>query len=291
MTANLHSRESRRALRIKVGIVLLNWNGCEDTKVCVSSLRELRYADYEIIVVDNDSSDGSAAQLRKEFPEIAVIETGWNRGFSGGCNVGIRRALSQGADFVWLLNNDTKVDPDALQAMIDKTFNTPDVGACGSAIYCMDSPQCVQAWGGGYINFWLGRSRHYLRPVPDDSIEFITGASMLISREAIESVGFLDEGFFMYWEDADYCFRLRAAGWKLAVAGQSRVWHQGSASVGRGSAKLDRYFNASAARFFEKYARAPAIPRWAGVMLRMGKRFIARDWERARAVWAGGTGD
>ena len=290
MTVIVQSRESWQRSRNRVGIVLLNWNGWRDTSACLSSLLKLQYPEYAISVVDNDSTDNSAAHLRTEFPEVKVIETGRNLGFAGGCNVGIRQALSEGADFIWLLNNDTTVDPNALQAQVDKVRSSPKTGACGSAIYDMHHPQRLQAWGGGHINFWLGRSRHYLHPVRDDSIDFITGASMLITREVIGSIGFLDEGFFMYWEDADYCFRLRAAGWRLVVAGQSRVWHKGSSSVGKGSVKLDRYFNASAARFFEKHARTPLIPRWTGVTLRIGKRLIARDWERARAVWAGSTG-
>src|SRR3954466_9706279 len=274
-------------VRGKVGIVLLNWNGWEGTCVCLTSVRQLQYGDFETIVVDNGSSDNSPAHIRRMFAEVTIIEAGKNLGFAGGCNRGIRHALSQGCDFVWLLSNDTTVDPEALQALVDKAHADPDLGAVGSAIYCMEDAQRLQAWGGGYINFWLGRSRHFLSPAPDESVDFITGASMLITRDAIKSIGLLDEEFFMYWEDADYCFRLRKASWKVGVAGGSRVLHKGSASVGKGSAKLDRYFNASAVRFFNKHARTPAIPRWTGVTLRIGKRVMARDWERARAVWAG----
>ncbi len=286
MTAKNQTRQAGR-LRGKVGIVVLNWNGLADTSACLASLRRIHYADFEMIVVDNDSSDFSPAQIRTIFPEVKVIETGRNLGFAGGCNEGIRYALSEGSDFVWLLNNDTTVDPLALHALIDKAQADPDLGAIGSAIYFMNNPQRLQAWGGGSINFWLGRSRHFLHPVTDDSLDFITGASMLIPRGAIEQVGLLDESFFMYWEDADYCFRLRDAGWKIGVAAESRVLHKGSASIGKGSVTLDRYFNASAIRFFNKHARTPAIPRWAGLTLRVGKRVMACDWERARAVWTG----
>ena len=290
MMGSTYSWEAGSARRHKVGIVLLNWNGWDDTRVCLSSLRQLQYANLEVIVVDNGSSDNSVARIREEFPETKVIETGCNLGFAGGCNLGIVCALGQGSDFVWLLNNDARVHPEALQSLVDKARSSPDIGACGSAIYAMDDPYRLEAWGGGYINFWLGRSRHFLHPVPDEAVDFITGASMLITREVIERVGLLDQRFFMYWEDADFCCRLRAAGWKLAVAGESRVWHKGSSSTGKGSANLDRYFNASAARFFEKHALRPAIPLWTGATLRIGKRVLARDWERARAVWAGISG-
>ncbi len=271
----------------KVVTVVLNWNGWRDTTKCLSSLQHLRYDNHEVIVVDNGSTDDSASRIQNEYPAVRLIEAGKNLGFAGGCNLGIRYALTHGANFVWLLNNDTTVDGDALRALVDTARSDPRIAAVGSAIYDMGQPAHLQAWGGGYVNFWLGRSRHFLEPVHDDRIEFITGASMLISRQAFESVGLLDEGYFMYWEDADYCFRLRREKHRLAVAKQSKVWHKGESSVGKESALLDRYFNASAARFFRKYAHPPSAALWVGVGLRLGKRLLSGDWGRARAVWAG----
>ena len=271
-------------LKPTVHIVVLNWNNYPDTASLLSSLRQANDDNHEIVVVDNGSTDGSASQLRNTFSDVKVIETVRNLGFAGGCNVGIRHALSRGADFVWLLNNDTTIDPGALEALIDKAQSDTRIGACGSAIYSVEDPQRLQAWGGGHINFWLGRSRHFLHAVPDESIEFITGASMLIRREAIADVGLLDDRFFMYWEDADFCFRLRKAEWRLSVAGDARVWHKGSSSVGKETAKLDLYFNASARRFFRKHAPIPFLPIWIGSALRMGKRAVKGDWIRARAV-------
>ena len=271
----------------KVHTILVNWNNYTDTAVCLLSLRQVNYDNYEVIVVDNGSTDNSPSRLRDAFPDLNIIELGRNLGFAGGCNAGIRYALSQGSEFVWLLNIDTTVDRDALRALVAKARSSPRSAACGSAIYFMDDPQRLQAWGGGHVNFWLGRSRHYLQPVPDQSVEFVTGASMLISCKAIESVGLLDEHFFMYWEDADYCFRLRASGWNLSVTGESRVWHKGSSSVGKESVRLDRYFNASAKRFFRKHAGTPSLAIWIGSALRFAKRALRGDWTRARAVLAG----
>ena len=271
----------------KIHTILVNWNNYPDTVACLSSLRELDYDNCDVIVVDNGSTDDSPSRIRNAFPDLTIIELGRNSGFAGGCNAGIRHALSQGSEFVWLLNIDTTVDRDALRALVDKARCSPRLAACGSAIYFMDDPQRLQAWGGGHVNFWLGRSRHYVQPVPDRSVEFITGASMLISRKAIESIGLLDEHFFMYWEDADYCFRLRASGWELAVAGPSRVWHKGSSTVGKESARLDRYFNSSAKRFFRKHAAVSSLTIWIGTTLRFAKRALRGDWTRGRAVLAG----
>jgi len=276
-------------LQDRVAIVVLNWNGSNDTQMCLSSLRQLNYDNYEVIVVDNGSSDDSVDRIGSDFPEVTLMETGENQGFAGGCNRGISHALSNSADFIWLLNNDTIVDPDALRRLVDKTQQDRRIAAVGSAIYSMEDPHRLEAWGGGRVNFWLGHSRHFLAPVPDEAIDFITGASMLISREALERVGLLDEQFFMYWEDADFCFRLRKSKWKLAVAGSSRVWHTGSATVGKNSISLDRYFNTSAAQFFRQHATVPFVPLWIGGGLRLAKRALNGDWQRLRAVWAGIT--
>jgi GT2 family glycosyltransferase len=274
-------------LSAKVTVVLLIWNGWHDTSLCLASLAELDYPNFEVVVVDNASTDDSVARIRERFPWAKLIENGKNLGFSGGCNVGIQYAQQQGSDFIWLLNNDTTVDPSALRAMVEKAQTDPRIGAVGSVIYFMDEPTRLQSWGGGYINFWLGRSGHYLREVPDDKIEFITGCSLLLSRAAIDEIGALDGGFFMYWEDADICFRLRRAGWLLAVAASSKLWHKGYTSIGKGKVSSYRNFNASAARFFRKHAAVPLCSLWVGFALRMGKRIIAGDRERLRATWDG----
>jgi GT2 family glycosyltransferase len=282
----MHCREASN-VEPRVYVIVLNWNGFSDTSACLSSLQQLRYSNYRVIVVDNGSTDDSASRIIEQFPGMEVIETGKNLGFAGGCNVGIRRALADAADSVWLLNSDTTVDRGALRALVDKIGENARVGAVGSAIYFMDRPQRMQVWGGGYVNFWLGRSGHFLEPVPDRQIPFLTGASLLISRRAIEAVGMLDEDFFMYWEDADFCFRLRRAGWQLAVAGKSRVWHKGYTSIGKGSVSSYQYFNASAYRFFKKHAAVPLFSFWVGFGLRLAKRIVVGDWEKTRAVWAG----
>ena len=283
---------ARRQLNLqsKVYVIVLNWNGWADTCRCLFSLQCLSYSNFRTVVIDNGSTDDSVGHIRTQFPDIELIEAGSNLGFAAGCNAGITRALAMGADYVWLLNNDTTVAPSALQELVDKACSNPHIGAVGSAIYFAEGPDRLQTWGGGKVNFWLGRSHTFVKPVRDDVVQFITGASLLLSRAAIEDVGGLDEGFFMYWEDADYCFRLRRAGWRLAVAGQSKVWHKGSASVGSRSARMDSYFNSSAVRFFEKHARAPGIALWTGVALRLAKRILLADWDRARAVWTGANG-
>jgi GT2 family glycosyltransferase len=268
-----------------VYVIVLNWNGWHNTAACLSSLQKLQYDNRRDIVVDNGSTDDSAARIRREFPQAELIEAGTNLGFAGGCNVGIRRALADGADYVWLLNNDTKVDPTALRALVEKAETDPQIGAVGSAIYSMEAPQRLQVWGGGKVSFLLGGSRHFFKPVGDEKIQYITGASLFLRRAALDTVGLLDEGFFFYWEDSDLCFRLRQAGWRLAVAARSAVWHKESASLRGENTLLDTYFNQGAVRFFEKHAPVPQFSLWIGGILRLGKRLVRGDWNRARAVW------
>ena len=258
-----------------VYVILLNWQGWRDTIACLESLASLDYTNYRVLVVDNGSTDDSVARIRAAHPQVPIIETGRNLGFSGGCNVGVRRALEEGADYVWLLNNDTTVDPQALSTMVAVAEADPGVGAVGSVLYYLDSPKDIQAWGGGRVCFWTGRSRHLLNPVTGATLHYLTAASVFIRRRALEDLGLLDENtFFMYWEDTDYSFRLRKAGWRLAVADQSIVFHKEHAATGKGSPLLDYYFNESAVRFFRRYAPIAAWPIFIGVLGRLAKRVL-----------------
>jgi GT2 family glycosyltransferase len=272
-----------------VWVIVLNWNNWKFTNECLASLQGLKYDDFEVVVVDNGSTDGSVDCIRERFPQVQVTELARNLGFAKGNNAGIRAALEQGAEYVWLLNNDTTVDPQALRAMVEKAESDPRIGAVGSAIYYMSDPERLQVWGGGDVNFWLGRSRHFPMPVADERIQFLTGASMLLPRSVLESVGLLDEGYFLYWEDADYCFRLRGAGWRLAVAGNSRVWHKVGGTSRKNSAKLDLNSSRSAVRFFRRNAPLPVLSLAVSTGLRLAKRAMVGDWERCRAVWGGAT--
>lgn len=271
-----------------VAVIVLNWNNWRDTFACLSSLRELDYANYEPVVVDNGSTDGSEERVRANFSDATVIQAGANLGFAGGNNVGIKYALQQQFHYVWLLNNDTVADPSALTALVDVAQSDTSCGAVGSVLYSADEPKAIQAFGGGWIGLWTGISRYFKTPVQDDKVEYITGASLLIRRNVLENVGLLEENFFMYWEDADYGFRVRKAGWKLAVAPESKVWHKEFGSVGGISPALAEYYNASAVLFFTKHSSIPFVPIIIGVGGRMMKRIVVhREWERTKAVWRG----
>ncbi len=267
----------------RVCVIVLNWNGWRDTLACIASLQQLDYRDCTILVVDNDSTDGSVAHIKEAFPSLEVLETGANLGFGGGCNRGIRLALSRGAEYIWLINGDATVDRGALAALMQEAESDSAVGSVGSVAFEADDRTRVQFWGGGRVNLWLGRSRHCTSP---GRIDFISGASLLLRRTALEEVGLFDEErFFMYWEDTDLGFRLRKAGWQLAVAEDSRIWHKQSASLGVGSPLLDEYATRSCIRFLRRHAPIPQLSVALMLIRMLAKRILIGRFDRLFAVW------
>lgn len=273
-----------------VWCILLNWNGWKDTLSCLAALAAVDYQPLSVIVVDNGSSNDSVSRIREAFPAISLIETGKNLGFAGGNNVGIRRALELGAEYVWLLNNDTEPRPDALRKLVQKALDNPEIGAVGSVLMYEHDPNRVQAWGGGRINLWIGRSHHAFTPKLDGWFDYITAASILMPREALESVGLLDDKYFLYWEDGDLCFRLRGGGWKLGVAADSIVLHKEHASTARNRRMIDRYVIASGIRFLKKHSPLPWVSIPLFIMLRIGKYLLMGRLNRVGDV-AGGVND
>ena len=237
-----------------VYIVVLNWNGWPDTIECLKSLEDQSYDHYDIVVVDNGSTDDSVQRIRTAFPALKLLETGKNLGFSAGNNVGIRYALSHDADFVWLLNNDTAVQRQTLAQMVDVAVADRNVGAVGSIIMDVDDSARVQAWGGGNVRFWCGRSQNAKVPA---KLDYLTAASLLVPHSVFERVGLLDERYFLYWEDVDFSFRIRSAGYSLAVSEKSLVMHKESSSLRKHSSLLDTYASESLIRFMLDYSPTP----------------------------------
>ena len=269
----------------RVDVVILNWNGWLNTIACLESLRRQDYCNFNLLVVDNDSTDGSVERIKQVMPSLEILQTGVNLGFGGGCNTGIRHALARGAEYIWLINSDATVDPGALSALVRVAEKNPALGAVGSVLYEADQHDRIQLWGGGTVNLWLGQSQHRISPGP---VDFISGASILLRRTALEKIGLFDQAtFFMYWEDTNLGFRLRQAGWQLAVADDSWVWHKQSASLGKRSPALDEYFTQSAVRFFRRHAPIPFVPISLLLGMMVAKRIVMGEMSRARAVLKG----
>lgn len=271
----------------EVSCVVLNWNGWADTLECLGSLKECAYSHLTIIVVDNGSTDDSVGRIKAAYPDILLLESENNLGFSGGNNIGIRRALDTGADYIWLLNNDARPAPDALCALVTKAVSDKSIGAVASICYYADAPSTVQAWAGSRVNLWIGYGGLCTEPHKDDWFDSLNGTSMLVSRAAIEHVGLLDEGFFLYWEDTEFCLRLRERGWRIAAAPGSRVLHKVNASTGGNKIVLDRYQTASGLRLLRLYSPAPNLAQFLFLAIRFTRRILRLEFARCKAVRAG----
>jgi hypothetical protein len=225
-----------------VTIIILNWNGKEDTLQCLHSLQRSSYSNFNTIVVDNGSTDGSVPAIRKGFPDLAVIKNRDNLGFTGGNNIGIRHALENGAEYVWLLNNDTIIEPDTLAKLVAKAESSPDIALLSPVIHWHEDPASIQFylsyvdWGTyNIINFSQEEHDRYADRSKDYSL---WGTALLIKRHVLEKLGGLDDRFFAYAEDAEYCMRASREGFGIAVDPTSRIFHKNSRATGSNTAPL-----------------------------------------------------
>lgn len=271
----------------QVSCIVLNWNGWQDTNDCLTALKDSTYPNQKVIVVDNGSNNDSVARIRGAHPDVLLIESKKNLGFAGGNNLGIRYALAQGSNFVWLLNNDTTPAHNALAELVAAALTSNKIGAVASVCYYANSPSSVQAWAGARVNLWIGYGRNSTKPRSDQWFHSLNGTSMLISRAALEDAGMLDEGFFLYWEDTEFCLRLRKKGWRLAAAPNSTVLHKVNASTGGNKTELDRYQTASGLRLLRLHSPAPHLASLAFLLIRFGRRLARLQFGRCGSVWAG----
>lgn len=266
---------------------MLNWNGWQDTIECLDALRECTYPRLKVIVVDNGSTDNSISAIRAAHPEILLLESKKNLGFAGGNNIGIRYALECGAEHIWLLNNDTKPAPDALSALVAKISTDHGIGAVASICYYADAPSKVQAWAGARVNLWIGYARNTTEPHEDNWFDSLYGASLLIRRTALQECGLLDEFFFLYLEETEFCLRLRQKEWRLGAASDSHVLHKVNASTSANKIVIDRYFTASGLRLLQLHSPAPRLASFLFLAVRFARRLLKLQFERCRYVWAG----
>lgn len=247
--------------RPSVVIILVNWNGKADTVACLQSLSKLKNTRYEAIpiVVDNASKDDSVSVVQKQFPQVKLFALASNLGFTGANNVGMQWAIQHHADFVWVLNNDTLVDPNAL-SLFD-VFDDPRVGAAGSKIYFAPGREFhkkrykkneqghVIWYAGGIIDHANVYASH--RGVDEvdhgqfdvkQPTDFITGCSFGMPTSLIKHVGMFDDKYFAYLEDVDLSLRIQRAGFHTVYNPSSLVWHVNAASSGGAGSFIHQYY-------------------------------------------------
>jgi len=272
---------------VPVACIVLNWNGWSNTLQCLEALKGSTYRHLTVTVVDNGSTDDSVARISAAFPEVTLLKSARNLGFAGGNNVGIRHALAHGADYVWLLNNDTIPAPEALSGLVTKALTDTKIGAVASICYYADSPSTIQVWAGGRLNLWMGYLRNATEPHKDNWFDYLYGASIMIQRAALKDVGLLDPGFFFYIEETEFCVRLRKKGWSIAAAPDSVILHKAGASVGTNTTLRDRYFTASGLRILRLHSSVPRLAMALFVTRRLLRRLLSLNFSGCRWVWAG----
>ena len=271
-------------------VVLVNWNGWQDTLECLESLYRLKSPPLRVIVCDNASTDNSlenliawaegrldvcgpehplkhlsfppvsktfkwclvdreraeAGRLDNQHASLILVECGSNLGFAGANNVALRLLMAlDDVEHVWLLNNDTVVEPDALQSLVDAMHGERRMGICGSTLLYYDRPDRVQACGGGYYCKWIGlpwligRWRRFTESFaqsgrPSRMMNYVVGASMLIPRSYLLDVGLMREDYFLFYEETDWAWRGRSR-YELGWAPGSKVYHKVGSSIGTSS--------------------------------------------------------
>ncbi len=268
-------------IRPGVAVILVNWRGLDDTMACLAAIAGLAAPRPLTIAIENGSGDASAAALRAAPNLDILIESPVNLGFGGGCNLGIARARDAGMRFVWLLNNDARPEPGALSALLEAARADPTLGAVGSMMHETADPELVEGYNGGVVNFYTGQGR---RSRNAQEIQFLSGASLLLRLDALALIGDFDDRFFLYWEDADLCFRLRAAGWRLAIAENSHVRHAVASSTRKAGRNGIRYFNDGAIRFYRRHAPVPLIPILANFLYRFLGQLHAGEFANAFTI-------
>jgi len=221
----------------KVSVIIITFNARKHISACLQSVQKSTYPNYEIIVVDNGSKDGTPELIRKNFSQVKLILNKTNLGFTGGGNQGIKQARGE---IIFLLNDDTKIHPDLIRVLVEELESSPQTGIVGPKIYFMREPDKIW-FAGGKIDWAKGESYHLGRNLTDKEligdlkkeVDFITGCALMIKREVINKIGLLDEIFFAFCEDADWCQKAKKAGYQIIYVPFGGVWHIKSATASR----------------------------------------------------------
>jgi len=232
-----------------IAVVVLNWNAGRMTLECLTSLRGSVGPTLRIIVVDNASTDDSVTLLRDAAPDVDLIVNASNLGFAEGNNVGVRRAMEQAAEYVLILNNDTTVDPHAIETLVAEATRLGDAGAVSPLIYFAEPADMIWFGGAdfdprrGYPGRVTGyRERDVGQHVSTRSVDRLSGAAMLVTREAIVRSGMFDGDLFFLYEDVDWSLRMREAGFGLYVVPAAKIWHRVAATQGNEHSALSMYY-------------------------------------------------
>jgi GT2 family glycosyltransferase len=214
--------------------ITLNWNGKDDTLELLDSLRRLDYPNYRIVVVDNGSEDESVAAFRRMFPDVIVLENGRNLGYADGFNVGLEYAYQQGADYFLILNNDTMIDASAMMELVKVAEQDEKIGFVSGKVYWYNDPNTLQTVGrlndpiilaGNHVG---GNEVDQGQHDEVRDYDFVDDVYLLVRRDVYGQVGGYDPNFFLYYEETDWCARVRRAGFRVVYTPGAKIWHKGN---------------------------------------------------------------
>lgn len=217
----------------RIAIIIVNWNNRTDTLACIEQLKKSQYANQDILLVDNASTDGSADAIAAEMPQITMIRNHKNLGFTGGNNIGMKVAFERGADYAFLLNNDAEIEADVLQLLVEVMETNPEVWATAPMIYYYSQPKVIWS-AGGAIDSRLGTAKMLGTDEVDQAqfgsspypVDYATGCALMVRRSIVEKFGLLDNRFFMYYEEVEWCGRMQSQGFKVMVIPKAKAWHK-----------------------------------------------------------------
>jgi GT2 family glycosyltransferase len=228
-----------------VYVVVLNWNGCQDTLECLRSLYNSDYPNFRGLLVDNGSIDGTVEAAGREFPDIEILKNESNLGYAEGNNVGLRYANEHGADFFFVLNNDTVIEPSTITKLMNVAKQLTEPCILGPIIFQYSSPQKVAVgisnWNSAAARFETIRDFDYETSRVIHTA-FASGCALFFSKEVLQRCGFFDERFFLFWEDTDWCIRAARKGCRSCIVTAARIRHKESRSFLRTTRKTYHYY-------------------------------------------------
>jgi len=251
----------------KISVLILNWNGLEDTLECLHSLKRVSYPNFDTVVFDNGSDNaGEKTAILNQFGNFAHVIGGDKNVGTSGFNVAINYALANSSpDYILLLDNDAVIEPNCLDELVKVMTTDSQIGAVTALIYSYDEPDQIQQSLSGRVNFWIGDvigmdwvTRLFkIRPTLKDDLPGEVKQTgfwcMLFKRECFEKVGFIDRKYFFTWESVDYCERLRRKGYKIVYAPKARIWHKWR-TANKIDGRTEYYHPRNRFKFMKQYA-------------------------------------
>jgi len=214
-----------------VSIVILNWNCVEDTLKCLDSLKLSTYENVSIQVIDNGSKEDEGSVIKSRYPEVILTRVKTNQGFVGGSNIGIEKAILEGATYILLLNSDTVVDKDAIGEMVAAAESDQEIAAVGSKVFFMENPKILMHFGlfvdlstSHIVSDGYDTTGENFREIKE--YDFVGGCCILLRTSVVKEIGLLDKRFFAYFEETDWCFRAKEKGYKIVGTPLASIWHK-----------------------------------------------------------------